>query len=147
LSSRDPTGWAAADEKISGEEKLWRQYVIFVELYRYYIDLVWKASIWLYTAIGASLIYFFDHLDPKSPGYLPLLLLFLSFLSGGISIILARAIPLLTEMESWLEYIADSFGLPGRPHVEFVRAFYRLSCVALWLIALACTALCVYLYS
>ena len=54
-SSYVPDGWADASEQISNDNLLWRQYVLFVDLYRYYIDLIWKVSIWFYTATGLSL--------------------------------------------------------------------------------------------
>jgi hypothetical protein len=38
-SSYDSAGWAAAGEEISDDNLLWRQYILFVDLYRYYIDL------------------------------------------------------------------------------------------------------------
>ena len=106
LSSRDPDGWSAGSEDINDGNILWRQYVIFVDLYRYYINLLWKVSIWYYTATGVSLAYLFAHLNASDHGYLPLLLLFLGTMSVGVSIIYARAIPYVNEMESWLEYIA-----------------------------------------
>jgi hypothetical protein len=60
-SSYSPDGWATTNEQISDDNLLRRQYVLFVDLYRYYIDLLWKVSIWFYTATGVSLAYFFTH--------------------------------------------------------------------------------------
>jgi hypothetical protein len=54
-SSREPDGWAAASDEINEDNVLWRQYVLLVDLYRYYIDLLWKVSIWFYTATGVCL--------------------------------------------------------------------------------------------
>jgi len=126
---------------------LWRQYVIFVDLYRYYIDLIWKVTIWYYTATGVSLAYFFTNLNANDHGYLPLLLLFLSALSGGMSLIYARAIHYVSEMESWLEYIAVSLRLPGRPHVEFIHSFCRFTSGTLLLIAVSCLGFFAYLHT
>jgi hypothetical protein len=44
-SSYVSDGWASASDEISDDNLLWRQYVLFVDLYRYYIDLIWKVSI------------------------------------------------------------------------------------------------------
>lgn len=76
-SSFTPGGWAGASEEIHEENLLWRQYVLLVDLYRYYIDLVWRVTIWFYTATGLSLAYILTHLNSRNHGYLPLLLLFL----------------------------------------------------------------------
>jgi hypothetical protein len=147
LPSHDPGGWAAGGEEINDSNILWRQYIIFVDLYRYYIDLVWKVSIWYYTATGVSLAYFFTHLNVSDRGYLPLLLLFLGAMSVGVSLIYARAISYVSEMESWLEYIAVSLRLPGRPHVEFIRSFCRFTSGTLLLIAIFCLGFFVYLHT
>ncbi len=145
LSSHDSSGWAAGNEVIDDGNTLWRQYVIFVDLYRYYIDLVWKVTIWYYTATGVSLAYFLAHLNGGHHGYLPLLLLFLGAISVGVSLIYIRAISSVNEMECWLEHIAVSLHLPGRPHVEFLRSFCRFSSVSLFLIAASCFSLFGYL--
>jgi hypothetical protein len=111
------------------------------------MDLTWKVTIWYYTAVGAALIYFFDHLNETSPGYLPLILVFLSILSGGLSIIFMQAIPHLNELEELFDDIASRLRLPGRPHVEFIRVFFRLAYTAFTLIAGAFLAFTAYLYS
>jgi hypothetical protein len=144
-SSYEPDGWAAASEEINEDNVLWRQYVLLVDLYRYYIDLLWKVSIWFYTATGVSLAYFFAHFKPENHGYLPLLLLFLGAMSIGVSLIYTRVIPYVTEMEKWLEYIAVSLRLPGRPHVEFIRWFCRFVSGTLLLIAASCFGFFAYL--
>ena len=100
--------WASPNAKIDDDNLLWRQYVIFVDLYRYYIDLAWKVSVWFYTAIGVSLVYFFSHFNSGNRGYLPFLLLFLGSMSIGVSWIFGRVVHYVTEMEKWLDYIAVS---------------------------------------
>jgi hypothetical protein len=147
LSSYDPSGWAARGEEINESNILWRQYLMFVELYRYYIDLVWKASIWYYTAMGVSLAYFFAHLNARNHGYLPLLLVFLGAMSVGMSLIYARVVHYVGQMESWLDYIAVSLRLPGRPHVEFIRSFCRFTSATLLLIAVSCLGFFAYLHT
>jgi hypothetical protein len=142
-----PDGWAAASEEISDDNLLWRQYVLMVDLYRYYIDLVWKVTIWFYTATGLSLAYLVTHLNSRDHGYLPLLLLFLGALAIGISRIYSRVVPRMTQMEEWLEYIAVSLRLPGRPHVDFVRWFCRFISGTLVLIAASCLGFFVYLHT
>ena len=54
--SRVPARAPAGERTTTGgnDNLLWRQYVLLVDLYRYFIDLVWKVSIWFYTAAGVS---------------------------------------------------------------------------------------------
>ena len=118
---------------------------MLVDLYRYYIDLVWKVTIWFYTATGLSLAYLVTHLNSKNHGYLPLLLLFLGALAIGMSRIYNRVVPGMTQLEEWLEYIAVSLQLPGRPHVDFVRWFCRFISGTLLLIAASCLGFYAYL--
>ncbi len=145
-TSHDRNNWAKASGKIIDTNTLWRQYVILADLYRFYVDLAWKVSVWYYTAVGVSLIYFFDHLNAKNPGYLPLLLLFLTGLSGGLLTIFASTFRHLIEMGNWLEYIARSLHLPGRPHIEFILSFFKLTCALLFIIVLACIGLFAFIY-
>src|SRR5262249_53337406 len=91
-SSLTPGGWASASEEISDDNLLWRQYIVLVDLLRYYIDLVWKVAIWFYTATGLSLAYLVTHLDSRNHGYMPLLLLFLGAIAIGVSRIYIRIV-------------------------------------------------------
>jgi hypothetical protein len=146
LSTTNPGGWAARGEKVEDDEILWRQYVILVDLYRYYIDLIWKVSIWYYSAAGLSLAYLLGHLNAGNHRYLPLLLLFLFALSCGMALIFSRVISYVGQMEGWLEHIAVSLRLPGRPHVEFMLWFCRFTGGTLFLIGFSCLGLFAYLY-
>ncbi len=145
-SSYSPDRWATANEQISDDNLLWRQCVLFVDLYRYYIDLVWKVSIWFFTATGVSLAYFFTHYSSGNHEYLPLLLLFLCAMGVGTSRIFSRVVNYVKQMESWLEYIAVSLKLPGRPHVEFIRWFCQFVSATLLIIAASCLGFFIYLH-
>jgi len=94
-----------------------------------------------------SFAYFLAHLNGSQRRYLPLLLLFLGAISIGVSLIYVRAISSVNEMERWLEHIAVSLHLPGRPHVEFLRSFCRFSSLSLFLIAASCFSFFGYLRS
>jgi hypothetical protein len=145
--SSDPSGWATGSEEVSDENTLWRQYTVFVELYRYYIDLAWKVVVWYYTVTGLCLLYLFGHLNASNHGYLPLLLLFLSAMGVGLLLIYSRANRTAPDLEKWLEHIAVSLHLPGRPHVDFLRWFLRLASGMFLLTALSCLGFFVYLYA
>ena len=145
--SSEPSGWAAESEEVSDNNTLWRQYAVFVELYKYYIDLAWKVVVWYYSVVGLSLLYLLGHLSGPNRGYLPILLLFLSALGAGLLLIYARASQNMSDMENWLEYIAVSLRLPGRPHVDFLLWFLRLASGLFSLTSLSCLGLFAYLYA
>ena len=94
-----------------------------------------------------SLLYLFGHLNESNHGYLPLLLLFLSAMGVGLLLIYSRANRTMSDLEKWLEHIAVSLHLPGRPHVDFLRWFLRLAAGMFLLTALSCLGFFVYLYT
>ena len=145
-ASGDPSRWAAGSEEVSDTNTLWRQYAVFVELYKYYIDLAWKVVVWYYSVVGLSLLYLLGHLRATNRGYLPILLLFLSALGCGLLLVYARASRNMRDMESWLEYIAVSLRLPGRPHVDFLLWFLRFSSALFYLLPYPVLA-CLYIYT
>ena len=122
-SSYDSAGWAAASEEISDDNLLWR----------------------FLTTAGVCLAYFLAHFNSGNRGYLPLLLLFLGATGIGVSLIYSRVIKCVTQMEIWLEYIAVSLRLPGRPHVEFIRWFCQFVSGTLLIIAASCFGFFAYL--
>lgn len=131
-SFSDSSHWAAAEEKLDENGTLRVQYVVLVDLYKYYLDIGWKAVVWYYTATGALLAYFLKQQTTVDKGLLRLLLLFLASLSVGFAYTYWRAGRHLIETIEPLEYIARTLGLPGRPHLEFAAAFLLInSCMAL----------------
>jgi hypothetical protein len=63
----------------------------------------------------------------------------------GVSRIFSRVIHYVAQMERWLEYIAVSLRLPGRPHVEFIRWFCKFVSGTLLIISASCVGFFVYL--
>jgi hypothetical protein len=49
------------------------------------------------------------------------------------------------EVLPWLEYIALSLRIPGRPHVEFIAAFMLINAILYTAVGVACTVLFAYL--
>jgi hypothetical protein len=48
-----------------------------------------------------------------------------------------RGVPQLLQMRDWMEHIAQSLHLPGRPHVEVVATFILFNAVLLALVGVA----------
>jgi hypothetical protein len=118
--------WADASAEVNDGNLLWKQYQIYVELYRFYVKIAWRTAVWYYTATGIVLVYYFDRLG-QSNRYLPFALLFVAAMGFGLATLQFRGSRQLSDLAGWLEYIREQLGLPGRPHVEVVQDFLRLS--------------------
>ena len=133
----DETSWAGPRGKLEEHGTLRVQYSVYVDLYKYYLDIGWKAVIWYYTVTGALLAYFLKQEASVDSGLLRLLLLFLAVLSLGFAYTYYRGGRHLFETIKPLEYIARTLGLPGRPHMEFAVAFLVINALMALMISIA----------
>jgi hypothetical protein len=125
---------------IDENNALWKQYAIFVDLYKYYLEVAWKVSVWYYATTGAILVYFFDHVG-NGVKPLPYVLLFLAFISLGFSLVLGRASKNLFSMMKAMDWIATKLQLPGRPHIEFAGLFLLGTSAMILLVGVASVVL------
>lgn len=132
--------WASAGDELADSDRLWRQYLVLVDLYKYYLDVAWKVSVWYYATTGAVLAFVFDRLEAANPRPLIFVLIFLGFMSVGLSVLCFRASRYLLEMVPWLEHCAVELALPGRPHVEFASLFLLLNALMCGAVAVASLA-------
>ena len=63
----------------------------------------------------------------------------------GVSRIFSRVIHYVAQMEKWLEYIAVSLRLSGRPHMEFIRWLCQFASGTFLLISASCFGFFAYL--
>lgn len=105
--------WATPGQALDERDRLWQQYVVLVDLYKYYLDMVWKVAVWYYATTGAILAYFFSHIGDQGGGVLALLLVFISLVSANFAYLHWRGARHLYDMLPMLEYIALSLHLPG----------------------------------
>jgi hypothetical protein len=138
--SFDASNWAQPGDSLDEHDVLWAQYCVFVDLFKHYLEIVWKASVGYYFVTGAALAYYFDRVTAE-PGPLPLLLLFVSVVSLGCVVIFLRGARDLVELRNLLDAIALRLRLPGRPHVEFAVEFVLFNVVFMLLVLLAVVAL------
>ena len=126
---------ATEGKNLNPDNLLWKQYLVYVDLFKFYVDITWKATTWFYVITGAILVYYFDHIGGEN-----LFLrysLFLPFiLSLGFSLIYGRGLRETLELENNLEYIAEHLELPGKPHVDVLGRFLMAACVLFLLTAL-----------
>ena len=133
--------WALPGKPIGDDDRLWRQYLVLVDLCKFYLEITWKVAVWYYATTGAILTYFFSHIGGPDARPLLFVLLFLSFASLGFGYLHFRGARHMHEVLPWLEYIALSLHIPGRPHVEFIAAFLLINSVLYTAVAAASSIL------
>jgi hypothetical protein len=136
------SNWATPETLLADGNLYWRQYAVLIDLYKYYLDIAWKASVWYYALTGALLTYFFAELrEGAAAPYLPWLLTFLAALSAALSFLYVRAVLELMQLKDWVEHIAVRLQLPGRPHVEFGAFFMLFNAAMLCIISIMAVVL------
>jgi hypothetical protein len=121
--------WASPGDPIAEDDRLWLQYLVLVDLCKFYLETALKAAVWYFATTGAILTYFFGHIAGPDARPLLFVLLFLSFASLGFGYLHFRGARHMHEVLQWLEYIAISLRIPGRPHVEFIAAFLLIDSI------------------
>jgi hypothetical protein len=137
--------WALPGDPIPEDDRLWLQYLVLVNLYKFYLEIALKSAVWYFATTGAILTYFFSHIAGPDARPLLFVLLFLSFASFGFGYLHFRGARHMHEVLPWLEYIALSLRIPGRPHVEFIAAFLLINSILYTAVAAACSTLFVVL--
>lgn len=141
--SFDRDCWPGPEAMVASENPLWRQYSVLVDLYKYYLDVAWKVSVWYYATTGAALTYFFANVGKEGTHALPWVLGFFDAASLGFAYLHWRGSRHLYDLMKLLEDIATKLKLPGRPHVEFGAAFVLINAFLLVGVSLALTTLLV----
>jgi hypothetical protein len=119
--------YAPADEtaEIKPDNLLWKQYVVYADLFKFYVDITWQATTWFYAITGAILVYYFDHVGGNNP-FLRYSLVLPIALSFGLFTIYVRGLREVQELDENLWYIARKLRLPGKPHVDILGRFLRV---------------------
>jgi hypothetical protein len=120
--------WAREGEKLDSDDRLWKQYLVLVDLYKFYLDIAWKAAVGYYFGTGILLAYYMDRVHAE-PERVSLMLVFVAIVSLGFSYLMWRGAHNLASMIQFLEHIALTLRIPGRPHVEFAVVFLVLNSV------------------
>jgi hypothetical protein len=122
-----PDNWAKEGDPDDGKDRLWKQYGVLTDLYKYYLDIAWKAAVWYYATTGVVLAYYFDNYNAEEDSPLPFLLLFVGIMSLGFAYLAWRGARNLSGFPLLLEHIACNLRIPGRPHVEFSVIFLLMN--------------------
>jgi hypothetical protein len=123
-------------EEIPPDNLLWKQYIVFADLFKFYVDITWKATTWFYAITGAILVYYFDHVGENDP-YLRYSLFLPIALSFGLATIYYRGRRETRELDGDLWYIAEKLKLPGKPHVDILERFLRIGALLFLLTGVA----------
>jgi hypothetical protein len=133
--------WAKEGEKLDPDDRLWKQYMVFIDLYKYYFDIIWKVSTGYYVAAFVLLSFIINKRASVEEGPLSLLLAFLILVSLGFSYIMWKGARNLAQLSPSVEYIALSLRLPGRVHIEIATVYLLLNSAMLIGISAGCLVL------
>lgn len=128
--------WADETAKVTDDNLLWRQYTVYVDLFKFYVDIAWKSTTWFYAITGAILAYYFSHIQDDNP-YLRYALGLPIILSFGFAFIYHRGNRQTEDLEDKLEYIRERLKLPGKPHVDFLEKFLEVGRLLFVLVGLS----------
>ena len=128
--------WADETVEISPDNLLWKQYTVYVDLFKFYVDMTWKGSTWFYAITGAILTYYFGHIPDNNPllRYTLILPILLSF---GLAFIFHRGVQETKDLDEKLEYIRKRLKLAGKPHIDVLEIFLKLGRLLFLLVGLA----------
>src|SRR4028119_1215800 len=117
-----PSSWAHRKDVIHADNFLWKQYTVYVDLFKFYVDLAWKSTTWFYAITGAILAYYFNNADAANPFVQGALLLPI-MLSLALCAMYLLGASQVKDLEWRMDYICKELGLAGRPHIDILRFF------------------------
>jgi hypothetical protein len=132
--SNETESWAKGDTTIDPNNLLWKQYGVFVDLFKFYLDTALKANIWFYSITGAILTYYFKNAsDPllKYSLVLPIVL------GSGFGVMCLLSSIQANDTRKKLSYIRDQLKLPGMPHIQILFYFLIFAGILFILVAAA----------
>ena len=101
----------------TNNELLWKQYSMWVDLYKFYVDITIKINIFYYAITGAMLSFYFSRIDHSLIKYSLLLPIAMSLALAGLSI---TGIKLLEISRSEVFSIRDKLGLGSAPEFRIL---------------------------
>jgi len=107
---------------------LWKQYALYVDLFKSLFDLFIKVNVFYYGVTGAIVVYYFEHAANPISRYALLLPVAFSVTLGALYIYSAGHVSVLQEE---LGMLAKDLGLRSAPEAHvftvFLRAFGAIS--------------------
>ena len=124
------------------KEILWKQFVVYVDLYKFYMDLTIKINLFYYGITGAIVSFYFAHPQTLLIRYALCLPVLMGFAFSGIFFYGAHLMPILRFD---LFDIRDKLGLATAPDLGVLTLVLRIFAILLFFVAvglviLICTA-------
>jgi hypothetical protein len=108
------------DDNSPERETLWKQYALHVDLYKFYLDIVVKVTVFYYAITGAILTYYFQHTFDGVARF-ALLLPFVFSLVIGCIFFWGALLHDVTRTD--LFALRDKLGLDTAPEIGILRIF------------------------
>jgi hypothetical protein len=117
-----PNSQADGDTLIDPDNFLWKQYTVYIDLFKFYVDIAWKSTTWYYAITGAILAYYFNNANAANT-FLEYALLLPIVLSAALCAMYFLGASQTKDLEERMDYICENLGLTGRPHINVLRFF------------------------
>jgi hypothetical protein len=111
-----------AMDDLPDKELLWRQYNMYVDLYKFYLELVFKGNVFFYLITGGILTFYFTHREDSLIKYSLLLPVVMSIALGLASIFGAK---LLGGMKKELLNLKTQLGLDTYPSIRILQVLLK----------------------
>jgi hypothetical protein len=119
-------------------EILWRQYNLYVDLYKFYIDLVLKANAFFYLITGGIVTYFLTNAKEPQIKYALILPILMSISLGGGFI---YGSSLLSIQRKDLFALSNKLGLGTAPELKILGIMLQISGLIFFMVGVALTVL------
>lgn len=58
--------WAKKSDHLEPDNLLWKQYNVYTDIFKFYVNITWQVIVWFYAITGAILTYDFEHSKTNS---------------------------------------------------------------------------------
>lgn len=123
----------ANNETTLSQDLLWKQYQMYIDLYKHYLDLIIKFNIFYYVVTGGIISFYFSKLE------IPLIkysLLFPLLMSVGFSIIFIYGASMMGVIREDIFNIRDELGLETAPELNVLTFVLVVSAILFMIVAI-----------
>lgn len=117
---------------INSDDKLWKEYEIYIDIFKYYLDLLLKFNIFYYASTGAILSFFFTQTEKRFVEYS---LIFPILVSTAFGILFLYGASQFETIQKNISEVRDQLKLNTRR--EFDVFIVLLNASALFMIGIA----------
>ena len=111
-------------DDISEKELLWRQYKMYIDLFKYYLELTLKFNFIYYAITGAILSFYFSQSDISIIKYS---LIFPMIMGAGFGLFFLYGAKLMSVVRNDIFEIRDKLNFDSAPDVNVLNILLKLS--------------------